>query len=41
MKASNTLDNSLATKLTLIHNAKIALEVKGDCLKQDKATFLI
>ena len=35
-KLSNTLDYSLAPKLTLIHHAKIAVKFEVSCLKQDK-----
>ena len=34
-----TSDNSLASKLTFIHNAKFLVEFKGSCLKQDEVTF--
>ena len=34
-----TLDNSFATKLSYIHNSKIAVKFQGNCLKQNKVTF--
>ena len=39
IKPSATLDNGLTPKLIFIENAKIAIEFKRSCLKQDKATF--
>ena len=35
-----TLGNSFAPKLQWIHNSKIAVEFRGSCLKQDKASFI-
>ena len=34
-----TLDNSFATKLSYIHNSKIAVKFQGNCLKQKKVIF--
>ena len=39
IKTPTTSDNSLASKFTFIHNAKIAVEFMGGCLKQSKGTF--
>ena len=38
-KSNATLDNSLTPKLIFTENGIIAIEFKGSCLKQDKATF--
>ena len=39
IKAPITPVNNVAPKLKWIHDSKIAVEFKGSCLKQDKATF--
>ena len=39
VKSLTTPGNNLASKLNWIHNTKIAVKIKGICLKQDKATF--
>ena len=39
IKPPATLDNSLTPKLIFTENGIIAIEFKGSCLKQDKATF--
>ena len=33
-------DNSFAPKITDIHKYKIALKFEGNCLKQDKVSFV-
>ena len=40
IKPPSALDNSLAPKLKKIHNSKIAVEFKGNCLKWDKQLLL-
>ena len=37
---TTTSDNSFAPKITEIHNSKIALKFEGNCLKQDKVSFV-
>ena len=39
IKPCTTSDNSLAPKWKWINDSKIALDFKGRCLKQNKATF--
>ena len=41
IKPPNTRGNSLAIKLKWIHNSKIAVVFKGNCLKREKKKLLL